>query len=64
MSASSLAEILEMLKKNPDTMYVSDTVMVARTIDDNLIVITGDFRNITEEAANRLLQDKLRRISL
>lgn len=64
MSDIPLAEILETLKKNPDTMFVSESLMVAKTIDDKLICIIGDFRDITEDAANRILQDKLRRISL
>jgi hypothetical protein len=62
MPPSMLAEILEVLKKNPDTMYVSDTMMVAKTIDDKLIVITGDFRDITEDAANKILQRRLDRL--
>lgn len=58
-----LTPLKEMLKKNPDHMFVTEEVIAVLIPDtDHVLLVGGDFKNITEEEANLILQEELRKM--
>ena len=54
----------EILKNTPEGhMFVSDTLIAVPMAEGNCMAIVGDFRGITEEEANRKLQNALAKLN-
>lgn len=58
-----LAPLKALLKTNPNHMFVTDEVIAVLIPDlDHVLLIGGDFKGITEEEANLILQEELRKM--
>lgn len=58
------AQLIAQLKERPDEMYMTDKFMaVYWTALDKVLFITGDFKDISDEEANRILQDRITKIT-
>lgn len=58
-----LAPLKALLKMNPNHMFVTDQVIAVLIPDlDRVLLIGGDFTGITEEKANQILQEELRKL--
>lgn len=58
----TLTPLKELLRTRPNHMLVFDEVIAVLMPDDQLLLVGGDFRDITEEEANLKLQEVLRKM--
>lgn len=52
--------LIRELKKHPGEMFVTDSIIAVMIDEKNILLIKGDFKDITAEAANEKLQNALK----
>lgn len=56
--------IVKELRKNPGHMYVTESMIACAIPDsDRIFVVAGDFRDVSDEEANRRLQEAIKNLA-